>query len=134
MLKKIELKTVLLGNAVFSTVSGIAMLTFNGLLMEIMGIVLSWILPTIGAGLILFGLIIVYHATRPATSSFQVKLIIFQDVAWVLGSTIIIGFQLFELTTTGYVLMTVVGIAVADFALLRWIGLRREQIRFNAGR
>lgn len=125
MIKKIDLKTALIGNAIFSTASGIVLMTWNGRLMEIMGVHLNWILPAIGVGLVIFGLAIVYHATRPAISAVQVKLIIFQDVAWVLGSTMIIGFQLFELTANGYTLMTLVGIAVADFALLQWIGLKR---------
>ncbi|MGB0369406.1 MAG: hypothetical protein ACPGD8_08365 [Flavobacteriales bacterium] len=125
---KISLKTALLANATFSSLSGIGMLLFSNWLSEIMGITNKWVLPVIGSGLILFAITIVYNATRPSISANQVKLIIAQDLAWVIGSLVVIIFGLFNLTTIGYLLVGVVTVAVADFAWLQWIGLKRQSI------
>ena len=125
---KIKLKTALLANAIFSSLSGIAILLFSNWLSQLMGIGNEFILPVIGSGLVLFAATIVYHATRASINLNQVKLIIAQDLAWVVGSLIVIVFSLFNLTTIGYLLVGVVAVAVADFAWLQWIGLKRQSI------
>lgn len=120
---KIKLKTALLANATFSSISGVAMLLFSNWIAELMGIPNKWVLPIIGGGLLFFASTILYQATRVTINSNQVKLIIAQDLAWVIGSTIIIVFGLFDLTLVGCILIGIVSGVVMLFAYLQIRGL-----------
>lgn len=125
---KIKLKTALLANATFSSISGVTMLLFSNWISELMGIPNKWVLPIIGGGLLFFASTIVYQATRDSINSNPVKLIILQDLLWVVGSLVILVFGLFDLTIVGKILIAIVAVAVADFAFLQWWGLRQELV------
>ncbi len=100
------------------------MLAFSSQISEIMGITQPMVLIVVGIGLLFFTATIIYHATRKTISATQVKLIIVQDGLWVIGSAIILAFKLFSLTVTGYILIAVVALVVADFGFLQYFGLK----------
>ncbi|WP_298508979.1 hypothetical protein [uncultured Kordia sp.] len=111
-----HLKFWLYCNAVFSVTSGLCLLFANQFLQTFLGIHNADILPSIGISLLLFAscilFIIKYHLKRKNI----ISLIIFLDVMWVIGSCILIIFQLFTLTTKGYWLIGIVGFIVGWFA------------------
>lgn len=55
----------------------------------------------------------------------KVILIVIQDWAWVLGSAIAIVFQLWQLSTIGYVVIGLIALVIGTFAMLQMRGLRR---------
>ena len=120
-----KLKRVLLGNAIFSTVSGLSLLLFTDPIAAFMNIGMPSILMWLGVGLLLFAGLVAYHATRPTINAKQVQSIIIQDWAWVAGSAGILLFQLFNLSFWGYALVADVAVVVAVFALLQSRNLKR---------
>ena len=128
---KKKLQNVLKANAIFSIFSGSAMLCFGNSIAGIMTISNAIILMIIGSGLILFGGFVWYQATRQNVNSKEIKAIIIQDWLWVVGSVVIIGLQLFQISFQGYVLMGIVALIVADFAFFQNYYLKRGSIQFK---
>ena len=122
---KKKLQNVLKANAVFSMLSGSAILFFGNSIAEMMNISNAIILMVIGVGLILFGSFVWYQASRSNINIKKVKMIIIQDWIWVLGSILIIGLQLFQISFNGYILMGIVALIVADFAFFQKYYLKR---------
>lgn len=118
-MKHNTLRKVLVANASYSLISGIAILTMASTLGELMGISSIWILRLIGGGLMLFALSIIPAIRKLPESTKPAKSIAFQDWAWVAGALIIISFQLFGLTGNGYWILGLVSVPVAIFALLQ---------------
>ncbi len=114
-----KLKITLIANALFSALSGLTMSYFHMSLAMWMGIAQPKILIFIGLGLLLFSISLYRTAQSNFTSTKQVKVIIWQDWLWVIGSAIIILTQSFGLNTVGYVAIGIVAIIVADFAILQ---------------
>lgn len=102
------------------------MLVLNSNIMALMGLEIGWLLPAIGVGLIGFAATVAFQATRQVISAMQVKSIVLQDLIWVVGSTLVLIFDLGELTTVGKAIVVVIAIAVADFALFQWLGLKNR--------
>ncbi|MBR9923239.1 MAG: hypothetical protein GYB31_20605 [Bacteroidetes bacterium] len=121
----INLKTILRINSWFSGLSGLAMLLFNGQLINLMQIQASWILPVIGSGLILFAAYLWLVSSRQKIKKWEVKSIIAQDFLWVLASLGILLFQAYGLSYAGYLIIGIIALIVADFAILQMIGLRK---------
>ena len=125
-MRRINLKKVMLANAIFSATFGMIMLVLNSYITELMGLKISWLLPLIGVGLLGFAATVAYQATRQVISAMQVKSIVIQDLVWVVASIVVLLTDIGELSYSGKVLIALIAIAVADFALLQWIGLRRR--------
>lgn len=114
-----NLRAVLKANAAFSSASGIVLIIAKQPIAELMHIKYPEILMYIGIGLLAFAVSLVFTAIKSTLSVPQVKMIIWQDWAWVIGSTVIVAFQLFEMSTIAYVLVTVVALLVGLFAVLQ---------------
>ena len=125
-MRRINLKKVMLANAIFSATFGMIMLVLNSDITELMGLKSSWLLPLIGVGLLGFAATVAYQVTRQVISAMQVKSIVIQDLVWVVASIVVLLTDIGELSYSGKVLIALIAIAVADFALLQWIGLRRR--------
>lgn len=125
--KKMEqkLRNVLKANAVFSMLSGAAMLIFSQAISDWMNIANPIVLMIIGGGLILFGGFVWYQGSRKSLNLKEVKSIIIQDWLWVIGSVVIIGLQLFQINFQGYILMGIIALIVADFAFFQRYFLKR---------
>ena len=81
-----NLRNTVKGNAVFSLLSGIALIIFHSTLGEIMNISDSKILLFVGDGLIVFAISVLYFGLRKEIKPKEIKLIIYQDWGWVIGS------------------------------------------------
>ncbi len=113
----VNLKWALYTNAAFSATSGILLIVFHRYISALMGIPYSWILLIVGISLLLFVGMILYTVTRKQIQPLLVRAIIVQDWLWVVGSTMIVGFQLLDLSLLGYVLVVVVAIIVILMAI-----------------
>jgi len=121
------LRRTLAVNATFSALSGAGMIALSGPLDRFMGLGLSWLLIVIGVGLLGFAALIGLNARRPQINRAEAWLTVASDAAWVLGSVIVVfGFPDL-LSTGGKWLVGLIAVAVGDFALFQYLGLRRER-------
>jgi hypothetical protein len=118
-----KLRIYLTINAVFSQLSGILAITLSLKLNNIFDISNEYVLPFIGFNLLVFSIFVLVVARKFLTNKTLVKWISFLDILWVVGSLLIVAFGLFGLSTSGYVVITV---------LATWIGfLAFKQITYN---
>ena len=130
------LRKSLKANAVFSVISGViiallssplATLLFAGQ-SELFGMSMTTVLLIIGSGVAIFG-IDVWLVARPAEINlFQAKLVFVMDILWVVGSAAQLTLWPELFTTTGLVAIALVAIAVADFALVEFLGIRKSAV------
>lgn len=125
-MKQQPIKTALLGNALFSTTSGLLLLLFSRSINEWMGISANWILPLIGLGLLGFAVSLLLLAKKQIIERKAVIAVIIQDILWVLGSIIIVALGAFSLSELGYEMIIVVAIIVAGFAVWQWRTLPKK--------
>lgn len=118
------LRRVLMGNSVFSTVTAILLLIFATPIAELMGVDSSLPFTLVGVGLLPFAGSVFYLASRPRIPFSQVRVVIVMDLAWVLGSGILLLTNAFSITSSGRVLIAFVAVAVLAFAVGQSIGLR----------
>ncbi|USG62875.1 hypothetical protein NBZ79_07785 [Sneathiella marina] len=118
------LKTSLLINAAFSLTSGLACLVFADILSPWTAIP-SWILYSLGVGLLLFAADVALTATRTPINPLFAKIIIGADIAWVMASVGVLIFFGSLLTLPGQLLIELVAIAVAVLATVQAVGLRQ---------
>jgi hypothetical protein len=119
----ITIKNVLLLNSVFSAISGSTMLLFTEAFKAFFQLPHPYIFPIIGLNLLVFAGFVAFVAYRRLDKTIWVQVISVLDALWVLGSIIIVGFQLFNLPVNAYLLITAVAI---------WIGiLAYKQFKLN---
>ena len=116
------LRNVLLGNALFSTLSGLAFVFATQPISRFLGWSNPWILPIIGIGLLGFAFIVFRTATQELEKTREV---IFADLAWVITSVIILVTGWVPLTVGGMWAVGIIADIVGTFALLQYLGLRR---------
>ncbi|MEH6526783.1 MAG: hypothetical protein V7723_11980 [Sneathiella sp.] len=118
------LKTSLLINAVFSATSGVACLLFADSLSPWTAIP-SWILYSLGVGLLIFAADVAVTATRDPLNPLFAKIIVGSDIAWVVASVGVLIFFGAQLTLAGQLLIELVAIVVAVLATVQAVGLRQ---------
>ena len=118
-----KLKLTLIGNAIFSGLSGASMLLFGSWLNKLMAIPNPLILQIIGGGLILFSAFLFWTANQSSYNPNQIKMISLMDWGWVAGSLAIILLQAFNLSNTAYWIIGVVALIVATFGSLQLLYL-----------
>ncbi|MCP4440639.1 MAG: hypothetical protein GY810_16965 [Aureispira sp.] len=116
------LKNALLGNALFSIVSGLLIVIESNYLQELFGITFPFWL--IGAGLLPFAAWILWIVRQEKIDQKQTKAVILADIMWVGGSIALLLMNL-GITNIGNWIIGGLAIVVADFALLQSIGLRK---------
>lgn len=121
--ESILLRRALQANAVFSTVSGIALVAFARPLAALMGVGRSWILLAIGGVLLAFAVTLLINSLREDIKENEVTQAIISDGAWVAASAVIAFMRV--VSTTGIWIVAAVALVVLAFALLQGIGLRR---------
>lgn len=114
-----KLRLVLKVNAIFSAISGLTLMFLNQWLANLMNISNSSILLVIGIGLVLFGGSVYWSAVQENISIKKIKLIIIQDWMWVVGSAVIILSQGLGINRIGFIIIGIVALIVADFAILQ---------------
>jgi len=119
------LRKALMGNALFSTLSGLTMLLAQGWVLRILGLASNVNLLILGVGLIVFAITLVVNARRQQVKKSDAWIAVLMDVAWVLGSYILIFIVPFS--TEGKWVVGVVAELVLVFAVLQFVGIRRIQ-------
>lgn len=122
------LRTTLMGNVVFSELSGAALLLFGGTLAEALapglGATGPWLVRGLGAGLIVFALL-VWLVLRAGTPVGQVHMIVAADIVWVAASVGVLAFASHTLTGAGVAVIATVAAIVAVIAIFEHLGLVR---------
>lgn len=113
-----RLRLVLRANAGFSLIGGLAAVAAGGALAEMLGVNV-WLLGFIGVALIIFSgdVWLVSRRSGPQMASLA-RLISMTDAVWVAATVVIIALGV--LSTAGSVLTAIVGVIVADFAIMQW--------------
>jgi hypothetical protein len=88
------------------------------------GLDLVLVFELLGLGVIVFGAICAWAASRPALPVAWARVILAADLAWVAGSVLVLALPA-TWTTAGIAGIVVVALIVADLAILEYLGLRR---------
>lgn len=119
------LRNALLGNSAFSFISGVAFVLFSRTIADFLGLPASWIILVLGIGLILYGIEIFLAARAEPVNKTLATFAIYADLAWVLGSAVLIFANLIDFTTAGKWAIAIIADIVLVFAILQYVGLRR---------
>ena len=120
-----NLRDALKANAAFSIASGMILLVFAGKLGQLMNITQVYILQLVGMSLLLFVAILLYNAFKKKLDIRQVKFIIIQDWAWVIGSMLLLLMDPFDISLLGNTLIAGVAIVVMLLAIFQMLALRK---------
>jgi hypothetical protein len=126
------LRRTLWGNAAFSVVSGAGLAIFAGPFAQmaahapvsLMGLDLAIVFELLGVGVIAFGALCAWVASRETLPQAWARVIFAGDVAWVAGSVLVLALPA-TWTVAGFVGIVAVALIVADLAILEYLGLRR---------
>jgi hypothetical protein len=126
------LRRTLWGNAAFSVVSGAVLAVFAGPFAKIaahgpvalMGLDLAIVFELLGIGVIAFGVLCAWVASRDTLPQAWARVIFAADIAWVAGSMLVLALPA-TWTMAGFVGIVAVALIVADFVILEYLGLRR---------
>ena len=126
------LRRTLWGNAVFSVISGAVLVacaapfaaTATQAPVSVAGLDLALVFELLGAGVVVFGALCGWVASRPTLPAGLARVILAADIAWVAGSALVLLLPA-SWTTAGVAGIAVVALIVADLAILEYLGLRR---------
>jgi hypothetical protein len=118
-----NLKSALIGNAIFSGFSGSVMTIFAQDIAKLFGLENGVAFRGIGIALLFFALTVWYESRRLRPAF--VYWIIIQDALWVLGSLILLIFKPFGISDSGNFLIAAVALIVVFFGWRQWVGIRR---------
>jgi hypothetical protein len=117
------LKTALTGNAVFSVISGVAILFANRWVVKFLGLPDKVSLALLGISLIVYAVLLWLSARRATIKITGAWAAIVMDVVWVVGSYALIVVVPFSVG--GKWVVALVAELVLAFALLQWMGVRK---------
>ena len=117
------LKKALTGNAVFSVVSGVAILFANRWLVKFLGLPDNVSLALLGISLVVYALLLWLNAQKAKIKITGAWVAIVMDVVWVIGSYALIVVVPFSVG--GKWVVALVAELVLAFAVLQWMGVRR---------
>lgn len=126
------LRRTLWCNALVSMASGAALAAFAGPLARIatrepvfvMGLDLAALFALLGIGFVAFGALCAWVASRPVLPQAWARAIFAADASWVMITLILLALPA-SWTTAGIAGLVVVGLVVADLAILEYLGLRK---------
>lgn len=118
------LKKVLLINALSSGITGAALVLASDLIAGVFATEQTQ--PFIGVGLflLLFAAAVYLTGRQQAINPRAVRFVIAADAVWVFVSVAVVAFQVFAISTVGYLMISGVGIWVAAMAYLQARGLK----------
>jgi hypothetical protein len=126
------LRRALWVNAVFSVVSGAVGVAFAAPFaawathapLSVAGLDLAIVFELLGIGVVLFGAICGWAASRDTVPQGWARVILVADIAWVAASALVLVLPA-PWTTAGIAGIVVVALIVADIAIMEYLGLRR---------
>ena len=95
----------------------------QGWVLRILGLSKDVSLPILGLGLLVFAATLVINARRQQVKTSDAWIAVLMDVAWVLGSYVLIFIVPFS--TEGKWIVGLVAELVLGFAVLQFVGIRR---------
>jgi len=119
------LRNALIGNSIFCTTSGVAFALFSAPIASFLGLSTSWVILVLGIGLALYGVEVFYFARKDSIDESFAKFVIGADVAWVIGSALLIFTTLVTFTTPGKWAIAIIADIVLVFAIAQYVGLKR---------
>lgn len=119
------LRRVLLGNALFSALTGAVCVAAAPALSRMMGVTQPAVWVGLGMALLFFAALVAWAALRVPDIRPYGRLIFWADVVWVAASVLLLITGLAPLTPAGVWVVVIVADLVAVFAVLEYIGLRR---------
>jgi len=125
------LRKALLGNALFSALSGLTLLFAQKSVLRILGLFNRVSLVVLGVGLIIFAATLVVNARRQRVKTSDAWVAVLMDVAWVLTSYVLIFVLPFSME--GKWVIGVVAELVLLFAILQFVGIRRIRDNEQSG-
>jgi hypothetical protein len=117
------LKNALTGNAVFSVLSGLAILIAKRWLVRFMGLPDKVSLTVLGVSLIAYAVILWFAAHRPRIKLSDAWIAVIMDTVWVAGSYALIFAVPFS--AGGKWVVALVAELVMVFAIVQWLGIRK---------
>ena len=126
------LRRTLWGNAAFSVISGATLAIFAGPFaraatdapVSVLGLDLALLFELLGVGVVAFGALCAWIASRPVLPQGLARFIFAADIAWVAGSVLVLALPA-SWTTAGIAGIVVLAAIVADLAILEYLGLRK---------
>lgn len=120
------LRNALYGNSIFCTLSGLDFVFFSKPISSFLGLSTSWAILVLGIILVLYGIEVFMFARKEKISEDFAKFVIGADIAWVIGSAILIFSNLVSFTVAGKWAIAIVADIVLVFAIVQYMGLRRK--------
>ena len=121
-----KLTTTMRANAAFSAASGVAAVILAAMSETPLG-VNRWLLGAIGLGLIGYGVQLYAWAGSPRLVKPGARLATAADALWVLGAVVLLTWFPDAMSTAGRWTLGLASLAVADFAVMQFLGLRRPE-------
>lgn len=117
------LRIALLANALFAAATGSFILVTPATVVDLLGIAYHPILTAIGVGLVVFALDLAHQATRSRISTWRAAYATALDLAWVVGTVVVLATQHQSFTMTGVAIIAAVGALVLGFATWQGWGI-----------
>ena len=117
------MKKALTGNAVFSVISGVAILLANRWLVKFLGLPEKVSLAILGLSLVVYASILWFNARRPTIKVTNAWIAVIMDAVWVMGSYVLIFVVPFSVG--GKWVVALVAELVLAFAIVQWLGIRK---------
>lgn len=125
------LRTALLANASFSTISGLTLVFAGREIVRLLGLPERVSLAPLGISLLVFAAVLVLFARKKSIKLSNAWIAVVMDAAWVIGSYPLLFVAPFS--TSGKWIVGIVAEVVMVFALLQWLGIRRIKRASLAG-
>lgn len=118
------LRLALVADAAVTGANAVAYLAGAFILDELLGVP-GGLLIGLGAFLAVYAALVLRVATRPTIPRAGVLAVIDANLAWAAASVLVLALDAFTPDTAGQVWIAAQAAAVAGFAVIQWIGLRR---------
>lgn len=123
------LRRALRANAIFSGASGVGLLVGAGPLSGFLGVGKPWVLFVVGLSLVAFAAGLLRNASRASIDRREAWTAAYLDVAWVVGSVLLLAFAPGLLSNAGKWTVAVVADVVGILAALQLYALWRMRAR-----
>jgi ABC-type multidrug transport system permease subunit len=117
------LRRALMGNALFSALSGLIVLIAHGWVSRLLGLQSSVPMLILGISLLGFAAMLVTNARRESLKLSDAWSAVLMDLAWVVGSYALLFVVPFS--SGGRWIVALVAELVLGFAVVQWLGIRR---------
>ena len=117
------LKKALMGNGLFSVVSGALIMLANRWLVHFLGLPDKVSLAILGISLVVYSILLWLNARRPKIKITDAWIAVIMDTVWVVGSYVLLFVVPFS--AGGKWMIALVAELVLVFAIWQWFGIRR---------